>query len=504
MKTKKKISFTKFGTIAIAIILAVAVMSPISFLSDSNNGIDIAYVFAAAKKPTYTITPSSKPYDKKILKYSTYNKSSKHWYLFKSYMERLEKTGGGTLVVKKGTYNLPISVYVPSNVTFKFQDGVVIKKTTATGTKKLNKNGQLFQLISPSKCKKKNAVYNYNGMKNIKFLGTGKVIFQMNKQKNACAIIMAQNQNVQFKNIQFKNGGGHYFELDASKNVTIDGCKFLNMTNTDKTCEAINLDTPDTATGGFSFPWSKKDKKPNVGVTIKNCTFSNMNRAIGTHKYSQSSTGKDMFHTNINILNNKFTKMRGFEGAVVTFDWKNVTISGNTFVGNGTETKTYAIVCHSVVSATVTNNTIENFANTIMIRRGFTASGYDAPAAISITDEQIRLLSTNSYKYGTVTVPDAQITEMPYWTSNVYIKYYPLNVIGAPEEPTSEEPSSDEPTSEEPTTGDEPSTDDTSEPSSDNPSEPSSDNPSEPSSDDPPTGDEPSSENNDEPTSGND
>ena len=451
---EKKIFAIKALSVFLSVILAVSICFPSTLLPEEYDN-SVSYVFAAAKKPTYTISPNSKPYYKKWLKYSTYNKNSKHWYLFRSYMERFAKTGGGTLIVKKGTYNLPISVYVPSNVTFKFQDGVVLKKTTKTGTKKLHNNGSMFQLISPTKCKKENAVYNYNGTKNVKFLGTGKVTFKMRKAHNACTIIMAQNQNVTFKNITFTNGGGHYFELDASKKVNIESCTFQKITNDSKTCEAINLDTPDKATGGFSFPWSKKDKKPNIDVTIKNCTFTDMNRAIGTHKYSQDK-GKDMMHTNIKIIGNTFKNVRGFEGAIMAFNWKNVTIDGNTFIGTGTDEKTYAMSLLSVDSANITNNKIENYENTIIIRRGYNASGYNDPPMWNMTDAQLELLFTNKYKYGTVVCGEAQATTFPYWHSGK-MEYYALDVYDAPEpeeEPTSEpeeEPTSEskeEPTSE--------------------------------------------------------
>ena len=440
MRTKK-VKSLKLFSIILSIILAFSICLPSAILPEQFDN-SISYAYAASKKPTYTITPKSKPYYKKWAKYSTYNKYSKHWYLFRSYMERFEKTGGGTLIVKKGTYSLPISVHVPSNVTFKFQDGVVIKKTTKTGSKKITANGSMFQLISPSKYKKENAVGNYNGTKNVKFIGNGKVELRMVKKHNACTIIMAQNQNVTFKNITFTNGGGHYFELDASKKVTIDSCTFKKLTNDSKTCEAINLDTPDKATGGFSFPWSKKDKKPNIDVTIKNCTFSDMNRAIGTHKYSQDK-GKDMMHTNIKILNNNFNNIRGFEGAIMAFNWKDVTITGNTFTGTGTEEKTYAMAMLSVDSANITNNKIANYENTIILRRGYNASGYNDPPMLNLTEEQYELLSTNLYKYGTVVCSDAQMTTFPYWHSGK-MTYYPLTVYDAPEPDPEEEPASED------------------------------------------------------------
>jgi hypothetical protein len=36
--------------------------------------------------------------------------------LLRSYLERLEKNGGGKLILKKGTYKITNTLYIPSNV----------------------------------------------------------------------------------------------------------------------------------------------------------------------------------------------------------------------------------------------------------------------------------------------------------------------------------------------------------------------------------------------------
>lgn len=67
----------------------------------------------AAKKENkvYTISKKSKLIDVGSHLYSTYgsdyvNKYTRDWYLFRSYLEKLEVSGGGKLIVKKGTYNI--------------------------------------------------------------------------------------------------------------------------------------------------------------------------------------------------------------------------------------------------------------------------------------------------------------------------------------------------------------------------------------------------------------
>lgn len=45
----------------------------------------------AATKSVYTISPKTVPVDKKMLKYTTYNSNTKHYYVLRSYLEKLEK-----------------------------------------------------------------------------------------------------------------------------------------------------------------------------------------------------------------------------------------------------------------------------------------------------------------------------------------------------------------------------------------------------------------------------
>jgi len=46
--------------------------------------------------PVFMINPESLPYGKSFNYYSTYNSYTKHYYLLRSYLEKLESTGGGT------------------------------------------------------------------------------------------------------------------------------------------------------------------------------------------------------------------------------------------------------------------------------------------------------------------------------------------------------------------------------------------------------------------------
>jgi hypothetical protein len=308
---------------------------------------------AKATYPVYTVSPNSATYHKLMMNFSTYNKYTKQYYLLRSYLERLEKTGGGTLILSKGTYMITNTLYVPSNVTIKFRDGVVIKKGLVTGTKQFSAAKSIFQLIRPSNSKKKGVYGAYNGEKNISFIGEGKVVIDMVYDKDSIAIIAGHNQNIKVQNIEFKNMySGHFMEVDATKNINITNNQFIDSkASYGLFKEAINLDTPDRLTHGWSQEWSKFDKTPNQYVYIKYNKFYNLDRAVGTHKYSE---GK--YHDKIYIQYNQIEKTR--KDAIGMMNWSNAVIENNTITNvNGGTGRYRAIAGWGVINPIIQNNT---------------------------------------------------------------------------------------------------------------------------------------------------
>ena len=318
----------------------------------------------AATKPTYTISSTTTPVDKKMVKYSTYNKYTKQYYTLRSYLEKLEKTGGGTLVLKKGTYTITNTLYVPSNVTIQFNDGVKVVKGTNSGTKKFTASHSVFQFIRPSKASKKYVYGGYSGEKNIKFIGKGTVVMDSKYDRDTVFLIMGHNQNVTIDNIDFKNmNSGHFIEMDASKNVVIKNSSFVGSKPSDNNVkEAINIDTPDLTTNGWHQYWSKFDKTPNDTVTIKDNLFKGLDRSIGTHKYSE---GK--LHTNVIINHNVITDMRN--DGIRVMNWKNPIITNNTItnIGVGTKetSKKRGILASGSINSTIIKNQFNNVYRTM-------------------------------------------------------------------------------------------------------------------------------------------
>ena len=93
----------RLSTKMFAILIAAAmVFTAFSFISQP------AKAATPSKYKTYTISAKSGPINKKMRRYSFYNRYTKHYYVLRSYMELFEKRGGGTLILKKEHTRLPI------------------------------------------------------------------------------------------------------------------------------------------------------------------------------------------------------------------------------------------------------------------------------------------------------------------------------------------------------------------------------------------------------------
>ncbi len=291
----------------------------------------------AEAKKSYTVGPRTKV-SGRYAKSHDLNANTRHYFMLRYYMDQLEKKGGGTLTLKKGTYKITNILYVPSNVTIYFEDGVKMVKSKKMGKAKFKAADGIFQVVPYSLSQKKKKGKKYNGSKNVSFIGKGNVTIDLKGIKNSKAIVTAHCQNVIIEGITFLNmNNGHFLEVDAAKGLTVRNCTFKNATaSTSYTKEAINIDVPDPVTGGVNLYWSSLDRTPDRDVIIENCTFSNLKRGIGSHKYSQKKSGGtwsiNCYHENIVIRNNVFSDMK--DTGVFMLNWRNVTLQSNRFEAN--------------------------------------------------------------------------------------------------------------------------------------------------------------------------
>lgn len=309
-------------------------------------------IVAKAASVTYTVKPGSTPYQKIYETSGTYNSKTRQYYMLRSYLELLEKQGGGKLVLTKGTYVITNTLNVPSKVTLLLKDGVKLIKGNDSGTRALVPSKTMFQLIAPSKAGKSAAVSGYQGEQGIKIIGEGSAVIDLDFTEGAIGIMFGHNTDVTVSGINFRNMyGGHFIELDASQDILIENNTFQDhKASASGIKEAINLDTPDINTGGFHAIWTSYDCTPNLEVVIQKNTFRNLERAIGTHKYSEGR-----YHENIKLLNNTIENTTS--DAIRIMNWKRPVLIGNSITdvnaGQGTGR---AILVSGVIHPEISGN----------------------------------------------------------------------------------------------------------------------------------------------------
>ena len=269
-------------------------------------------------------------------------------------LTKIGEEGGGTIVFESGKYVISNTLYVQSNTTLYFESNVTLEKDTSSGA-----SSTMFQLIPFAWKDAPDMVSGYNGMHDIQFLGDRTTVIDMKNHNqgstNAIAVVMANNRNVYFQGITFQNvKKGHLVEMDGCYNVCFENCTFKNMAdNKYHNKEAINLDTNDWKTGGFSQSWSKKDKTPNKKISIYCCRFENLVRAVGTHRYSAKK-----YHTNITFMDNDVVNVKTPLGML---NWKNCYIGINRFYNCKANKKyNYSFFMAGVRNVEFTDNLFSN------------------------------------------------------------------------------------------------------------------------------------------------
>ncbi|RDB33482.1 right-handed parallel beta-helix repeat-containing protein [Exiguobacterium sp. RIT594] len=367
-------------------------------------GVCLALVFLllpdtehAISMKSYRITPQTEPVDPVLRAYSTYNAQTRNHYTLRSYLEKIEAEGGGTLVLSKGVYLSPLRVGVPSNTTIILEDGVIIKKTKETGTPKLQATTSIFDLVPPSVLRLHTTVGTYSGSKNIKIIGRGSAQIDLNYFPRGSAFAIAHNENLYLGGITIRHQqGSHAIELDATKTALIENMHFVDAKMIAGTGpnESINLDTPDPVTKGFQWKWSAQDRTPNHDITIRNNDFTNVNVAIGTHQYSQ-----DRPHTAVRILNNVIDGTK--DHAISMMNWNQPVIQYNTIRNvHRPDGKAIAILGRGVVGGSIKQNRLEKIDRAIQfqphVNYGF------KPLYNRFTDKEKLSFRQNEVKQATV------------------------------------------------------------------------------------------------------
>ena len=222
-----------------------------------------------------------------------------------------------TVIIPAGSYTISKPLYIGSNTTLKAEGATI----TYSGSDKCN-------LIVTGKTDRNISVEcaGYNGYSNITIIGG---TFISNKKNTASMIKMAHATNVKISGVTLSGGGcAHQMEVCAIDGFTVDGCVFKDMEavydGVDKQ-EALQLDIPCSED---VFLNAYQDGTVMKNVTIKNCTFSNVPRGLGSHTALLGA-----YHENIVIADNTFSNIT--EEAIIGLNYYNCSITGNKMTNCG-------------------------------------------------------------------------------------------------------------------------------------------------------------------------
>lgn len=216
-----------------------------------------------------------------------------------------------TVRLPAGTYTLNSSMDIYSNTVFDLSSGAVLKRS---------KNVVMIYMGRDAK-----DTTEYHGVSNVSIIGNpgNNAVFDGNGNGKSM-IRFAHAQNIKFQNIRFTNvNKGHHMEFAASKDVTVDSCKFDGFFPADYTgrsnYEALQIDVliPDHFAGFSSY-----DETVCRDIVITNNVFDGVNRGVGTHS---GEVGK--YFSNVKITNNTFTNNMGY--AITTVNYIQSDISNN-------------------------------------------------------------------------------------------------------------------------------------------------------------------------------
>lgn len=315
----------------------------------------VAGMAPAVVAATFNVTPTSAPINSSYTKYTTYNNYTKQYYMLRSYLEKLEASGGGVLNLAKGTYTVPSTLYVPGKVTINLADGVVLAKGTNTGTSKFTASRSLFQFVSTERSSKTAAAKGYGGESGIRIYGKGSATIDMKYMNGSVAMVFGNNSDVIVKGITFRNMyDGNYIRMSACSNLRILRNRFLAAKPTSSLNNpAILLCVPDAVTNNFAYAWSATDKTPNNGITISGNTFDGVERAIGSNVYTPA-----VYHKAVTIRNN--TIRNTGSDAIRAINWENVVFTGNTLEDIRPNEDFRGLLGSGVRGITASGNTFRN------------------------------------------------------------------------------------------------------------------------------------------------
>lgn len=220
------------------------------------------------------------------------------------------------------------SVYIPAG-RYLINEMIVIPKETDLilhPNATLVRGSGIYAVLTNGKSTDVFTQYNGNGSISIK---GGKIdVNGFDIPITGNGIFFGHAENIDIKDITILNAyNAHHIELNAIRNSTVKNVKFrgFNHDGTRAYSEALQIDL---AKNADVFPlFGAYDNTPCVNITIENCQFNNVGRAIGSH-----ASTPNVFHGAISIIN--CTIDDSVDAGIHMLGWRNSTITGNGIYNN--------------------------------------------------------------------------------------------------------------------------------------------------------------------------
>ncbi|NEY19385.1 hypothetical protein G4D61_05305 [Bacillus ginsengihumi] len=244
------------------------------------------------------------------------------WKAIQLALNRVKSNGGGTVYIPNGKYIVTHALRIYSNTYLKLaKDAIIVRKDDGTVVINGEVNGQYT---------------GYNGQGNILIEGG---IFLMNDSSNpkpGTAFGIARANGLVIRNVKVLNiVNSHGIDLNSSKNVVIENCKFMGFKDTTNNksrgyAEAVQIANHTKI--GFSI-LGVYDGTPCENVKVSHCIFGNNSKdgfgswGVGIGDHSLGVIGK--YNRHIQITKNTFLDC-SFSGIHIN-SYKDTEITGNRF-----------------------------------------------------------------------------------------------------------------------------------------------------------------------------
>ena len=231
-------------------------------------------------------------------------------------LQAVLKLGGGekplTVNVPAGTYVIEGALYIYSNTTL------------------YSETGTTYQYVQPGENQSKVMLSSYGwhgdvgGYEQIQNVVIDGGTFDANGG-DAELVRFMHGSNITVQNIQFEGlNNGYYLTLEGVNGALVDNCTFGSYkcleSGKNTTKEALHIDVAHNKT--IAPGKDNYDDAVSRNITISGCYFKGVPRGIGSH-----SAVKGVFPSDITIIDNTFEDL--YRDAIKTFNYKNLTISGN-------------------------------------------------------------------------------------------------------------------------------------------------------------------------------